>query len=282
MSNIPTHLKPRLRIVDGKITTTSLDVAEKFGKQHKNVLRDIRNLECPEEFARLNFEQVMETMTYKDSDGVLVAKETSRIGHVRMTKDGFMFLAMGFTGKEAARWKVAYITAFNLMETHLIEATRLIQRLERSGLGKPLDFSDPDNLPMPNSAMFTQLMDVFDYKLAVVLMLQWALAREAHKAPVVATFRDIERELNHLVGRSSLNTAGKRLAGDEVLRITEALNATGHKATRFELMLDVLAEKVAARLAAGGGLAQLFSDKEVAVLAEGLGASLLPEGVTLQ
>lgn len=266
MSNIPTHLKPRLCIVDGHITTTSLDVAEKFGKEHKNVLQAIRNLECSEEFARLNFQlchEISELQNGKPQP------------YYRMTRDGFSVLVMGFTGKAAMKWKEAYINAFSLMEGHLTEATRFIQRLERSGLGKPLDFSDPDNLPIPNAAMFTQLMDVFDYKLAVVLMLQWALAHEAHKAPVVATFRDIERELNHVVGKSSLNTAGKRLAGEEVLRISEALNATGHKATSFELVLDVLAEKVAARIAQGGGLMQLFSDEGVAALADEVRSGLL-------
>lgn len=36
---------------------TSIDVAETFGKEHKNVLKDTRELDCSEEFRRLNFEQ---------------------------------------------------------------------------------------------------------------------------------------------------------------------------------------------------------------------------------
>jgi Rha family phage regulatory protein len=36
-----------------------------------------------------------------------------------MTKDGFTFLVMGFTGAEAAKFKLAYITAFNDMEAKL-------------------------------------------------------------------------------------------------------------------------------------------------------------------
>ncbi len=261
MSNIPTNLKPRLRIVDGQITTTSLDVAEKFGKQHKDVLKAIRNLECSEEFSRRSFAPA----NYLDSQG----KNRSMY---RISRDGFSILVMGFNGKEAGRWKEAYITAFNLMENRLVEAVSFIQRLERSG--KALDFSDPDNLPVPSSDMFVRLMDVFDNK-AVVLMLQWALAHEAHKSPVIATFRDIERDLNHLAGKSSLNTASKRLAVDEILRVTEALNATGHKATSFELLLDALADKVAARLAKGGGLTQLFSDEGLTALAAEVQSTLL-------
>lgn len=87
---------------DNRATTTSLVVAEKFGKPHKNVLRDIDNLDTPEEFNRLNFEPI----TYVDSRGRVMPA-------VKMTRDGFALLAMGFTGKEALRWKIAFIDAFN-------------------------------------------------------------------------------------------------------------------------------------------------------------------------
>ena len=36
---------------------TSLDIAETFGKEHRHVLRDIRELECSEEFRLSNFGQ---------------------------------------------------------------------------------------------------------------------------------------------------------------------------------------------------------------------------------
>ncbi len=38
------------------LTTTSRKVAEFFGKEHKNVLRDIENIGCSENFRKLNFE----------------------------------------------------------------------------------------------------------------------------------------------------------------------------------------------------------------------------------
>lgn len=48
-----------------------------------------------------------------------------------MTRDGFSFLAMGFTGREAAKWKENFLTAFNAMEGEIkrlqIENTRLMQ-----------------------------------------------------------------------------------------------------------------------------------------------------------
>lgn len=94
-----------LTVKDGRITTTSNIIAEHFGKLHKNVLRDIENLECSQEFNRLNFELVQ----YID------AKGEARPAY-EITRDGFTFLAMGFTGKEAAAWKERYINAFNEME----------------------------------------------------------------------------------------------------------------------------------------------------------------------
>lgn len=97
---------------DGRPTTTSLIVAEVFGKQHRDVMRAIRGLDCPEDFHLRNFAQMI--------GEVEVGKGARRkVDACRMTRDGFTFLCMGFTGKEAARWKVAYIEAFNRMEAEL-------------------------------------------------------------------------------------------------------------------------------------------------------------------
>lgn len=88
--------------------TTSLVVAEAFYKQHKNVLRDIEALECSVEFNRLNFEPI----SYKDS------MNRSKPAY-NITRDGFTFLAMGFTGSKAAEFKEKFIMAFNAMEAKL-------------------------------------------------------------------------------------------------------------------------------------------------------------------
>lgn len=102
-----------LTVTNGIPTTTSLAVAERFGKRHDNVLRDIDRLECSKEFRTLNFEEV----THKYVNG----KGGVQTGLAyNLTKDGFMFLAMGFTGKEAAAWKERYIAAFNAMEAELL------------------------------------------------------------------------------------------------------------------------------------------------------------------
>lgn len=99
---------PDLVVVDGQITTTSNQIAEHFGKRHADVMRAIKRLECSAEFTERNFA----LSEFLDATG-------RKLPCYRITRDGFVFLAMGFTGKEAAQWKEAYITAFNKMEVEL-------------------------------------------------------------------------------------------------------------------------------------------------------------------
>lgn len=83
-------------------------VAECFEKEHKNVIRDIRELDCSEEFRLLNFEPSY----YKNQQG---KKQPCYC----MTRDGFVFLVMGYSGKKAAHFKEIYIRRFNEMEEHV-------------------------------------------------------------------------------------------------------------------------------------------------------------------
>ncbi len=99
---------PDLEIIDGQITTTSQQIAAHFGKRHADVIRAIRRLEAPAEFIERNFA----LNEFTDSIG-------RKLTMYRITRDGFTLLAMGFTGKEAMQWKLAYLTAFNRMEAEL-------------------------------------------------------------------------------------------------------------------------------------------------------------------
>lgn len=106
---------------DATLTTDSRRVAKHFHKLHKNVLQAFDRLDCSDEFRRLNFQPVEEV----DEKG-----EQRRM--VRMTKDGFMFLVMGFRGAQAAAIKERYIGAFNAMAEQLqqIGLSLWNQRLE--------------------------------------------------------------------------------------------------------------------------------------------------------
>ena len=105
-------LHPTLIVVDGHVKTTSRAIAEHFGKPHKNILRDIDKLDCSPEFRGLNFEPTS-CLVEQPNGGF----RTERM--FELTRDGFVFLVMGFTGPKAARWKEAYIAAFNAMEAQL-------------------------------------------------------------------------------------------------------------------------------------------------------------------
>lgn len=95
---------------DNTVLANSRDVAENFGKRHADVLRAIDDLDCSPEFTERNFA----LSAYKDATG-------RSLRSYDMTRDGFVFLVMGFTGSTAARFKEAYIAAFNAMEAELRE-----------------------------------------------------------------------------------------------------------------------------------------------------------------
>lgn len=83
----------------------SLMVAEMFGKRHDKVLRDIRELDCSEEFRLSNF-----------GESSYLNEQNKKQPCYDMTRDGFVFLVMGYRGKKAAQFKELYIKRFNEME----------------------------------------------------------------------------------------------------------------------------------------------------------------------
>lgn len=107
------ELIPMITERDGIPVTTSRAVAEQFGKAHKNVIRDIETLisqlkiePANAVFAEQNFLQIEQA----DAQG------KPRPAYL-LTRDGFTLLAMGFTGAKAMQFKIAYINAFDRMES---------------------------------------------------------------------------------------------------------------------------------------------------------------------
>lgn len=99
-------------IVDQHLKTTSLHIAEKFGKHHKDVLRRIEALDLPEDWQRRNFTLLSRTITVNNG-----AQQNQP--YYELTRDGFALLVMGFTGKRAMAWKITFLEAFNQMEAKL-------------------------------------------------------------------------------------------------------------------------------------------------------------------
>ncbi|MDR2528590.1 MAG: Rha family transcriptional regulator [Synergistaceae bacterium] len=99
-------------VKEKRIVVSSKDVARVFEKNHFHVIRDIKELDCSEAFHKSNFGFMMET--------VAIGKSATRESpYYHMTKNGFVFLIMGYTGKLAAQFKEAYISEFDRMESAL-------------------------------------------------------------------------------------------------------------------------------------------------------------------
>lgn len=98
MATVPALVHPEITIINGQAVTSSLAVAEYFRKPHKDVLAKISRMDCSVEFT--------------DSTG-------RTLPMYQITKNGFVFLVMGFTGKRAATFKEDYIAEFDRMENEL-------------------------------------------------------------------------------------------------------------------------------------------------------------------
>ena len=186
----------------GEAVTTSRAVAEQFGKQHKNVIQSIESiieelnrlknqpvnpeneLNAPKiqpvnpenEINALKIEAVKpenDTQTAEFADRNFILSEyTDTKGETRkqyiLTRDGFTLLAMGFTGAKAMQFKVAYINAFNRMEsiingearleTAKREASRSIEQVNSYAESNSLDSVATDSIEAMRTAYNTGLI----------------------------------------------------------------------------------------------------------------------------
>ena len=96
---------------DQQAVTSSLQVAENFGKSHRHVLEAInKKIDSAENSAQ--YKAMFVEGAYKDKSG-----KQNKMYY--MNRDGFTFIAMGFTGSKADTFKLKYIEAFNKMESHI-------------------------------------------------------------------------------------------------------------------------------------------------------------------
>lgn len=126
--------------------TTSLQVAEVFGKQHTKVIRAIENLigglpkngDTPKMFRK----------SWKQNE-----QNGQRYPMYYMNRDGFSLLVMGFTGKKALEWKLKYIKAFNHMEEYINfrKADKQIQKNSMQFLHDNLEMPTPKDYMKANT-----------------------------------------------------------------------------------------------------------------------------------
>lgn len=99
---------------NGEPVASSRQIAESFGKEHKNVMQSIENISAENSAVT----QMFFKTTYTAGTGKAYPMYL-------MNRDGFTLLAMGFTGKAALEWKLKYIAAFNAMEKQLAQRPQL-------------------------------------------------------------------------------------------------------------------------------------------------------------
>lgn len=139
-----------IQIHNNQTITTSEFVAKAFNKNHKDVLRKIDEIltQVPDFFGKRNFTPT--ESNYKNNLGFDVPSRT-----YELTKDGFMLLVMGFTGKQAMQIKIAYIEAFNKMAEMLAK--------QNSGSLKPTSpIEQLENMPTRSDLwnLYLTLMDI--------------------------------------------------------------------------------------------------------------------------
>ena len=127
----PKAQAPVIEMQNGQAVTTTLEIANYFKKRHKTVLRAVEKL-CEESGAdrtRHNF-----------VPGYYTLPKTGDQEHrmYTLTRDGFVMLAMGFTGQQAKEFKWAYIDAFNAMEASLLQ-----EKIWMGGLTQALEHICP-------------------------------------------------------------------------------------------------------------------------------------------
>ena len=102
--------------IDGELVVTSRQVAKDFEKDHRVVVRAIENKVLSLTEQNCSVEKLFIPSTYNHNG--------NEYKEYLLTRDGFTFIVMGFTGAKADIWKLKYIEAFNKMEEALKEKTQ--------------------------------------------------------------------------------------------------------------------------------------------------------------
>ena len=115
MNAVAIDFEQFVQINHSEPVTTSEFVAKAFGKAHKHILAKIEEIctQVPDSFGERNFALLEKEVKSNLGNG------TYKTNLYELTKDGFILLVMGFTGKNAMLIKIAYINAFNAIAEKL-------------------------------------------------------------------------------------------------------------------------------------------------------------------
>ena len=190
---------------------SSRELATKFGKQHKDVLRIIHGYldsENMNDFNERNF-------ALNGHIQVGCAKRgRPRLADVLMTRDGFALIAMGFTGKRALEWKVKFLEAFNEMERFLLnEIPRLqarITELESNMIRKTLPGKRANYIasPVMQENLFGQI-EAIRYEMRLKETLDQETQAKAHARHMRKMIKGLAAKYDALIERIDLMEGNK-------------------------------------------------------------------------
>ena len=128
---------------NGEPVASSREVAKRFGKNHRDVLRAIEDIlegvrkiaQTPKDITAQNC--AVTQMFFKSE--YTHPQNHQKYPMYLMNRDGFSLLAMGFTGKEAVQWKLKYIEAFNQMEKQLAAQHKEQQAVQDANIQSAID-----------------------------------------------------------------------------------------------------------------------------------------------
>ena len=144
-----------INIINDEVVTTSLQVAEKFGKRHDRVLRAIDNTitNLPKNGVVRFFKS-----SYADSKG-------EKRPMYYMNRGAFELVVMGFTGAKALEWKIKYIAAFEAMaeQINFRKADKQIQKNAMEFLHNNLDMPTKKHYCKANTIANKAVSNMFGF-----------------------------------------------------------------------------------------------------------------------
>lgn len=229
---------------------SSLQVAEDFGKKHKNVVQTIENIKAENSAVTPMFIE----SSYQAGTG-------KNYKCYDITRDGFSLLVMGFTGKEALDWKLRYIEAFNRMEQHIQHQFDQIRQLESQARA---DRAAAMRMNAENRRMKMLLDHPEMQKLSPE-----SLAVLGVKRMEETTGKDVSTALPQTERTYSATEVGEMLGGISAMKIGQTANKFGLKTEEYGItVLDK------SRYSAKQVSAFRYNKKGVEALADALGVAV--------
>ena len=201
---VPVDNELHLQTENGQVVVRTRVVAERFGKRHSHVVEAIENKikNLTAENSEVNLSTLFIPTTYMHNG--------NKYKEYLLTRDGFTFIVMGFTGAEADIWKLKYIEAFNKMEQILKEQQSLPQ-----DLSPQLQFMI--NMELEQKKMQQQLNQVNHHALEAKATAEQATKQmEIVKDAMLLDHDSWRKDCNNIINKVAKERGGTREAYREV------------------------------------------------------------------